>query len=291
MKPSAPMPRFVSRSGMFNIIRKGESQFDWSDLYHLFLTLSWLGFFGLIGLLYITTNAFFALVYLAGGDCIGNAQPGSFIDAFFFSVQTIATIGYGGMYPRTTYANLVVTIEALIGLIGVAMVTGLAFARFSRPTARVLFSNVAVIAPYNGVPTLMFRAANQRHNQILEAQIRLTMARNEVTTEGHFMRRLHDIKLIRSRTPIFALTWTVMHALNETSPLYGVTPEELAESQTELIITVIGIDTTVSQTVHARHSYIAEEILWDTEFVDILSLAPNGRRVIDYTRFHEVKHY
>lgn len=283
-----PLPRFVNRNRELQIIRKGSSQAYWGDLYHFLVTLSWLGFFGLIALLYIITNAIFAVAYLLGGDCIANAQPGSFTDAFFFSVQTMATIGYGAMSPRTPYANLIVTIEALVGLIGVAMVTGLAFARFSLPTARVLFSNIAVIAPYNGVSTLMFRAANQRHNQIMEAQIRLTLARNEVTAEGQLMRRLYDLKLVRSRTPIFALTWTVMHPIDESSHFYGMTAADLAQDEFELIVTLIGIDTTVAQTIHARHSYLAQEIFWDSNFVDILSVTSDGKRVIDYSRFHDV---
>jgi inward rectifier potassium channel len=178
-----PQTRLVSRKGQFtlNIVRLGVPRLHLADLYHCLLTLSWPRFFILICLSYIVTNSLFALAYLAGGDCIANARPGSFKDAFYFSVQTMATIGYGSMYPRTDYANTIVAIQALFGLWGVAMITGLAFARFSRPTARVIFSRVAVIAPFNGVSTLMYRTANQRSNQILEAQQRATLIRDEVT--------------------------------------------------------------------------------------------------------------
>lgn len=200
----------------------------------------------------------------------------------------MATIGYGALYPRTPYANWVVAIEALFGLLGVAIVTGLAFARFSRPTARVMFSRVAVIAPHNGVLTLMYRTANQRYNQILEAQQRVTLVRNEITAEGNFMRRFYDLQLLRSQTPLFALTWTVMHPLDENSPLYGLTAEMLVSQEVEILVTFTGLDETVSQTIHARHSYIPEEILWNMRFVDILSRTPDGQRFIDYTRFHEV---
>lgn len=284
-----PKPRLVSRNGEMNIERRGVSRWHLSELYHWLLTLSWPGFFALITLLYILTNTLFATLYLAGGNCIANAQPGAFQDTFFFSVQTMATIGYGAMYPRTAYANFIVTIEALFGLLGVAMVTGLAFARFSRPTARVLFSNVAIITPFQGVPTLMYRTANQRYNQILEAKQRVTLVRDEVTAEGQFMRRFYDMQLVRSQTAIFALTWTVMHQIDENSPLYGVTPEDFVNQKIEIVVTLTGIDETVSQVVHARHSFVAEEILWNVRFVDILSKTPDGYRSVDYTRFHDVE--
>jgi inward rectifier potassium channel len=254
----------------------------------LLLTLDWPQFFLLTAICYIVTNALFALLYLAGGDCIKNARPGSFLDAFFFSVQTMATIGYGAMYPSTDYANLLVTLEALIGLLGVAMATGLMFARFSRPTARVLFSRVAVITPHNGLPTLMLRVANERRNQILEAQIGLSLLRDEVTTEGLFIRRFYDLKLLRSQTRTFALSWVVMHVIDENSPLYGATPESLKEVQTDIVVTLMGIDETVSQTVHARHYYMTDEILWNMRFVDIFSKKPDGRRILDFNHFHDV---
>lgn len=272
----------------FEVVRTGVSHSHWRDPYHLMLTMDWPSFIGVTVVFYVATNAVFALLYLAGGDSIKNARPGSFLDAFFFSVQTMATIGYGAMYPQTDYANLLVAIEALVGLLGVAMATGLMFARFSSPTARVLFSRVAVIAPHNGLPTLMLRVANERRNQILEAQIGISLLRNEVTAEGHFMRRFYDLKLVRSQTRIFALSWMVMHVIDENSPLYGETPESLAEMESDIIVTLTGIDETVSQTVHARHYYITEEILWNMRFVDIFSHKLDGRRVLDLTRFHEV---
>lgn len=272
----------------FDVVRKGMSHSHWSDPYHLLLMLDWPQFFGLTAISYIVTNALFALLYLAGGDCIKGARPGSFLDAFSFSVQTMATIGYGAMYPQTDYANLLVALESLVGLLGVAMATGLMFARFSRPTARVLFSRVAVITPHNGLPTLMLRVANERRNQILEAQIGLSLLRDEVTMEGLSIRRFYDLKLLRSQTRTFALSWIVMHVIDEDSPLYGATPESLEEVQTDIVVTLTGIDETVSQTVHARHYYITDEILWNMRFVDIFSKKPDGRRVLDFNRFHDV---
>ncbi len=287
----SPQARLVSRKGQFtlNIVKLGVPRLHFADLYHRLLTLSWPQFFLLICLSYVLTNSLFALAYLAGGDCIANARPGSFKDAFYFSVQTMATIGYGAMYPRTEYANTIVAIEAFLGLWGVAMVTGLAFSRFSRPTARVIFSRVATIAPFNGVLTLMYRTGNQRFNQILEAQQRATLIRDEVTSEGEFMRRFYDLQLVRSQSPIFALTWTVMHAIDESSPLYQVTAKELIECQAEIVITLTGIDETVSQTIHARHSFVASEIMWNMRFVDIIFKTPDGGRGVDYTLFHDVQ--
>ncbi|MFB2973628.1 ion channel [Aerosakkonema sp. BLCC-F183] len=277
-----------SHDRRFNVIRKGSSHSHWRDSYHWLLTLSWPKFLAVIVLFYCAANGLFALAYLAGGDCIANARTGSFFDAFFFSVQTMASIGYGAMYPKTDYANFVVAIEALIGLMALSMGTGLMFARFSQPTARVLFSRNAVIAPHNGVPTLMFRTANERHNQILEAQVRVSLMRDEVTLEGQHLRRFHDLKLIRSSSPIFALTWTVMHQINETSPLFGATPESLANNNIEFIVMLTGLDETVAQTIHSRHYYTAEDILWNMRFVDVFSRTPDGRRAIDYSHFHDV---
>ena len=290
------LPRRVNRKKRFDIVsnrrfdvvRKGVSHSHWRDPYHIMLTMNWLSFFALTIVSYVVINALFALLYLAGGDAIKNARPGSFLDAFFFSVQTMATIGYGAMYPQTDYANLLVSLEALIGLLGVAMATGLMFARFSRPTARVMFSRVAVIAPHNGMPTLMLRVANERRNQILEAQIGLSLLRDEMTTEGFFMRRFYDLKLVRSQTRIFALSWMVMHVIDENSPLYGQTPESLEKAQTDIIVTLTGIDETVSQMVHARHYYVTDEILWNMHFVDIFTKKSDGHRVLDLHRFHDV---
>ncbi len=288
MRRRPPLVRIVKQDGRLKIVGLGAWHTYWRDPYHLLLTIPWPWFLALVALGYVVANTLFALAYLAGGDGIENARSGNFLDAFFFSVQTMASIGYGAMYPRTAYANALVAIEALVGLMGLAMGSGLAFARFSRPTARVMFSRVAVIAPFNEVPTLMFRAANKRGNQILEAQLRVRLTRDEVTTEGEFMRRVYDLKLVRSQNPAFTLSWTAMHPIDEHSPLYGATPETLAAAETAIVITLSGIDETVSQTIHARHTYAAHEILWNMRFVDILLMMPDGQRHVDYSRFHDV---
>jgi inward rectifier potassium channel len=283
-----PPIQIQARDGKFEIMGLGAWHSYLQDPYHLLLTIPWTGFLFLICAFYVTINILFALAYWIGGDCIANARPGSFLDVFFFSVQTLASIGYGAMYPKTTYANIIVTIEAMIGLMGIALMTGLAFARFSRPTARVLFSRVAVITSHEAMPTLIFRTANQRRNMILEAQMRVYLMRDEVTLEGKFMRRLYDLKLLRNQTPSFTLSWSVMHVIDESSPLYGVTAELLTQTNSMLIISLSGIDETVAQVVHARHSYGANEILWNNQFVDIIHHTPDGHRYIDYNRFHDV---
>lgn len=284
----APIVPIKIQDGRFQIAGLGVWHTYWRDPYHLLLTIPWLGFLAVIAISYLVTNTLFAFAYLAGGDCIENARPGSFLDLFFFSVQTLASIGYGAMYPKTIYANSVVTIEAMFGLIGVAVSTGLAFARFSLPTARIIFSRPAIIAPHNGIPTLMFRTANQRRNLIVEAQLQVYLMRDEISQEGQHMRRIYDLKLLRHRSPSFTLSWTVMHPIDEHSPLYGVTLESLSQTQTTIVISLSGIDESVAQAIHARHVYAAQDILWNHYFVDIIHKTPNGDRYIDYNHFHEV---
>ncbi|MFE4105659.1 ion channel [Almyronema epifaneia] len=287
-QPRRPSSRLVVRDGEVpDVVRLGDPHSQWRDLYHLLLTIPWTGFIGLLSLIYLLINALFAIAYLAGGDCIANSD-GSFMQAFFFSVQTMASIGYGSMHPVTTYANLLVVVEAFVGLLFIAMATGLIFTRFALPTARILFSHYAVISLHNGVPTLMFRTANKRRNRILEAQLWVTLVRDEITLEGEHLRRFHDLHLIRSHTPLFALTWTAMHPIDPSSPLYGETPESLAAANAEIVVALTGLDETVSQTIHARHSFVSEEILWGYRLADILLWTDDGRRAIDYTSFDRV---
>ncbi|MBD2257526.1 ion channel [Pseudanabaena sp. FACHB-2040] len=292
LKPKGrPSSRIASRAGEFSdVVRYGETHLPWKDIYHHLLKISWPGFIGLMGLVYLAINALFALAYLLGGEgAIANTRPGSFTDLFFFSVQTLASIGYGAMYPQTLYAHGLVVIEAFIGLLFIAITTGISFARFSLPSARILFSNYAVIAPQNGVPTLMFRTANKRRNRILEAQLWVTLVRDEITAEGEFFRRFYDLKLSRSHTPLFALSWTAMHPIEASSPLYGETAESLAEANGEIVVILTGIDETISQTIHARHSFLAQEIFWNYRLRDIFCWTKDGRRAIDYSSFDLVE--
>ena len=273
-------------------VKRGQTEMvhnrPFGDLYQVLLTTSWPRLVLIVAACYVAGNSLFALGYVLDRGGIDHARAGSFRDAFFFSIQTMATIGYGHMVPHSLFANILVTLEALVGVLGFALMTGLIFAKFSRPSARVLFSRVAVITQWEGIPSLLFRMANERGNQIVEAQIHLVLARDEFTSEGESIRRLHDLELIRHQHALFTLTWTAVHPITVRSPLAGVTPASLAAADTEIIVSLIGFDETFSQTVHARYAYTARDIVWGVRFVDVLSRLPNGQRRIDYARFHDV---
>ena len=261
----------------------------WRDPYHFLLTISWPVFLTLAGVAYFAVNAGFALLYALDLEGITNAHPGSFWDAFFFSVQTSGTIGYGVLAPRSFYVNVITAIESFFGLLGFALLTGLIFARFAKPTARILFSRPAVVTEFDGVPTLMFRAANERGNQILEAEVSLNLVRSTRTKEGASIRRFEELGVLRSRSPLFALSWTVMHPIDGSSPLRGLDAAELQRQSAELAVTISGIDQVFAQKIYARHTYAASDILWDHQFADILSMQPDGTRIVDYGRFHDAQ--
>ena len=277
----------IARDTADQVVRLGVERQWFGDLYHRILTMSWWQFFAVGTATYGAANLVFAALYLLQPGSIAQARPGSFADAFFFSVQTMATIGYGVMSPATFYANVLMTLETAVGLMVVALTTGLVFARFSRPTARVLFSNVAVVGPYDGVPTLSIRLANQRQNQLLAAEVTMTLVRDETTAEGELTRRFYDLTLLRDRSPVFALTFRVMHPIDADSPLHGMTYEKLAEQHAEIVVIAAGVDETLVQRVGARTSYLPHEILWAHRFVDIFGWTEDGRRAIDYARFHD----
>jgi len=258
------------------------------DLYHWLLVITWWQFLILLSLFYFFVNVVFACAYLTTNGGIANAKADSFIDAFFFSVQSLSTIGYGAMYPETLYAQILVTFEVLVGLLLVAMATGLMFARFAQPKARVLFSKVAVISPFNEIPTLMLRVANQRDNRIIEARIQISLLKNEISTEGMALRRFYNLSLMRSDSPSFALSWLVMHRIDELSPFYGENFDSLSQSNAELLVTLTGLDETFSQTIHARYIYKVRDILWSMRFVDILYQSRDNQYLIDYDKFHDV---
>jgi inward rectifier potassium channel len=289
--PASPeIPRRLIRSdGSSGIVSLGQREARFSDAYHWLLNTSRLNFALVLIGLYLGVNLIFALAYLAVGDGIANARQGSFADAFFFSVQTMSTLGYGGMVPKSIAANLLVTVEAAIGMFGIAVAAGLLFARFTRPTAGVRFSTKMVVSNYDGVPMLMFRIANQRRDQINEARVHIVFMATETTTEGYVSRRLHDLELARAFTPVFGLTWTVRHAIDEKSPLYGLSPEEIAARDGEFSILFSGYHSGFFQDVHARKGYIASEICWGMKFVDIFLELPDGRRAIDFSRFDGVE--
>ncbi len=271
----------------FSIRVRGRPFAPHKDLYHLVLGVSWTGFFGLVFLLYVAVNLLFAATYRLEPQCVSGVHD--FEAAFYFSVQTMATIGYGTFAPATRFGHMLVTFEAIVGVFATAMVTGLTFAKFARPIARVLFAEKAVIMPRNGVPHLMFRLANSRHNTVVEAQLRVTLLVNERTLEGELMRRQVDVPLVRPQTSIFALSWTAMHTIAPGSPFYG--PDALGDLRTknaELLLAMNGLDETIAQTIHARYRYAIEDVMVDHKFKDVIVTEEDGTRVIDYGNFHEV---
>ncbi len=281
-----PIVHLRVEEGQFEIVGLDRWYNHWREPYHLFSTLPWWLFFLLLTLGYGLVNTLFALAYLLDPGGIENAKPGNFADAFFFSVQTLGSIGYGAMYPNTLYTNGIVAIEAMVSIISIAVITGLAFARFSRSRARVMFSTVAVVEPYNGQPTLVFRIANQRHNQILEAQLKVFLLRDEISLEGQHLRRFYSLKLMRNETPRFSLGWTVMHTIDAESPLHGATSDSLQQMRSTILVSLSGLDETILQPIHARYVYAVQNILWNHRFIDMLYDTSDGHRYLDYRYFN-----
>ena len=262
-----------------------------TDIYHALVGMSWPRFFATFAAVFFAINSLFALLYLINPAELegGHADElPAFARAFFFSVHTLATVGYGNVVPRSLLGNLFVTVEIACGLLLIAVTSGLMFARFSRPTARILFSRIAIVTPFEGAPHLMFRVANQRNNFILEASARLSVIRQEAAN-GHILRRFHDLKLVRDRNPVFSLSWLVMHRIDETSPLYGLNAESAAAGEVELVVILSGFDATMSQQIYTRHAWHSSAIRWGHSFVDVLRVAPDGGRILDYSTFHDTE--
>jgi inward rectifier potassium channel len=258
------------------------------DFYHALLERPWWVTIAAISGAFLTANGMFAVLYLLVGG-IAHAAPASFRDAFFFSVQTMGTVGYGAMFPQSTGANLVVTAEAITGLTLTALATGLVFAKFSRSTARFIFSQRATIGPLNGVPTLSFRLGNLRGNSIVDAQIKVVMIRTEKTSEGKIFYRMLDLSLTRQRALSLSRAWNALHLIDAGSPLHGETPETLAAKEVELQVQVVGLDDATMQPVHAGHRYFARDILWGHRLADVLSETPDGHLLLDLRRFQDVE--
>ncbi len=219
----------------------------------------------------------------------GQAEMSRFWRAFFFSVHTLVTIGYGNVAPETFYANIIVVIEAITGVLGFALTTGLMFARFARPTARVMFSRHAVVAPFEGVPSIMLRAVNQRHNLILETSARCSLLRAVKDDHGRLMRRFYDLDLVRSANPVFALSWTIIHQITPSSPFFGLSEAQIRASEDEIIVVIAGTDESMAQTIHARTAYAAAKLRWNARFADMLGVGDDGRRTLDYGRFNVIE--
>jgi inward rectifier potassium channel len=281
------MSRKQTRNPSYNIRIVGVPRRWFGDGYHLFLRLSWPWALGAVVVLYLLTNSLFALAYRASGGITG-LRAGSLFDAFAFSVQTMGTIGYGAMYPSSRLAHILVIVESVTGLLLTALVTGLVFAKFSQPIGRVAFAKHVVVAPMDGVPTLMFRVGNERGNTIVEATVRVVFVRTETNREGVTFYRMTDVPLRRDRSPAMNRSWTVMHTIDASSPLHGATPESLARDEVEFMVTLVGVDDTSYQPVHARQNYEHGELVWGARHADVLSEDPAGDLVLDVSRFHDL---
>jgi len=284
--------RFLNRDGTFTVQRKGLGFFRSLSLYHWLLTMSWIRYLLLLIGFYFSINIVFAFAYYLCGPesfqgVVESASHGWAVDAFFFSVQTVATIGYGRINPVSLMANSLVTIESLVGMLGLALATGILFARFSRPSAKILFSNNAVIAPYRGVTAFEFRIANERSNQLIEANVTVTLSRFE-TEGGKRQRKFYQLTLERKSVMFFPLSWTIVHPIDESSPLAGVTKKELHDSDAEFLVLITAIDETFSQTVHARSSYKPNEVIWGSKFSNMFHTTA-GQLTVDLHRIHNVE--
>ncbi|WP_114241282.1 ion channel [Dyella sp. C9] len=280
-------PRTVFIGGR-PFISEGLTQRMWEDIYHFALTIRWPSFFALAAAIFVLLNTAFGLLYQLGDHPIANQYPANFGGAFFFSVETLATVGYGDMHPQTVYGHVVATVEIFTGMLSIALVTGLVFARFSRPRARMIFADHPVIRSIHGKPTLMVRAANARQNVIAEASAQMHLLLRESSPEGFRLRRIHDLKLVRDRHPVFTLSWSLMHEIDEASPLYGLTEELLASAEATLMLTIVGIDETTAQSMLARHRWSYRDWRWNHRYVDLVHDDELGVSHIDYSVFHQV---
>ncbi len=280
--------RLLNRDGKLTLVRRsGIKRISRNDIYVNTLRSSWSRLIFVIILLYILVNAAFAVLYLIDGG-VENARPNSFLDAFFFSVQTLATIGYGKMFPTTVFSNILVAIEALTGLAGLAVATGVIFSKISRPNARILFGNFALISSYKGVKCFIFRLGNLRASQIADPVIKAVLICDEPSEDGTIRRVFCDLSLMRNNVPLLMPSWTLRHQILADSPFFGTTESDLERKNIEIIVSVIGFDETLSQTVHTHHSYIASEIKFGGDFVDIIAWDKQGNANVDYRKFHDI---
>ncbi len=281
--PKAQIVRFGDRE----IITEGLHLSFWADISHRCLTASWPAFIGGAALVFVAFNAVFAFFYWIGNQPISNVPGGAYIDYLYFSIETLSTAGYGDMHPDTHYGHFIATVELFTGIFSMSLMTGLIFARFSRPKARLLFADNPVVCRHDGKPTLMLRLANERHNIISNATAKLWLFKNIVSMEGEQLRQFYELQLTQNQNPGLALSWTLYHVLDENSPLCGITADDLAAVKASLALVVSGYDVVAAQTVHARKTYDYSDIRFGHRYADILGIAEDGRLRVDYGRFHE----
>jgi inward rectifier potassium channel len=277
--------RFAERE----VVRHGLQHRVWQDLYHYCMTISWPLFLASWAGLFVAFNLVFSMLFWLDPGCISNLNPPGFLGDFFFSIETLATVGYGDMHPVNAYGHTLAAVEILLGITNIALVTGVMFARFSRPTARFLFANVAVVRPLDGRTVLMFRAANARQNIVMEASAQLRLIHDTVSIEGYHMRKVEDLALVRSEHPLFVLGWNILHVIDESSPLHRATAASLEAQHATINLTLSGTDETTGQVLMARHAYPSAALRWSHTFRDILASSNDGVDHFDYTRFHEVE--
>jgi inward rectifier potassium channel len=271
-------------AGGVELVKRGASRYDFSDPYHIAIDLSWKGFALAFAGLELGTNVVFASLYLASPGCVANIRPGSFSDAFFFSLETLATVGYGTMAPATLYGHIVSAIEIVCGMVFTAIMTGLLFVRFSKPRPRILYADQAVVTSHNCSPTLMVRIANGRMTLLTNATVQLGVLLFEESAEGHSLRRLRDLALSNTRLPLFALTWTVMHVIDEKSPLAGYDAERLEEGDARLFLSIEARDHAIGALVHDMRIYTAVEVLFGMHYAEAVTVDDQRRPVADLTR-------
>jgi|tagenome__1003787_1003787.scaffolds.fasta_scaffold20972061_2 inward rectifier potassium channel len=282
----APIP---VRSGRTEFLKINAAHRDWRDSYHWVLSLTWPQFYLFLLVSYLFVNLVFAILYLVEPGCIAEVTPGSFPQAFFFSVETLATVGYGHNYPANVYGHVIVTIEIFLGMIWLAVITGLIFVRFSRPTARVLFSHSILIGNHDGRPSVMLRVANLRHTSMVDAQFRLMFSRDEPVAEGELIRRFHELTVYPKYMPLFPAALTIRHTIDENSPLHGATVETLEKCDAFFVASVTSIERAFAASVESQQDYSYDDIRWNERFVDIYQELPDGNLVVDYGRIHDTE--
>jgi inward rectifier potassium channel len=282
--PAKPVAARPVRVGAFDLFTTGATRFDLRDPYHFIATMSWPMFFLCLVISELLINSAFALFYIAVPGAVSNVPAGSFIDAFFFSIETLATVGYGSMVPATRYGHVVSAVEIICGIVYTAVVTGVIFIRFSKPKAKIVYADRPVVANHNGVPTLMIRIANGRTHMLTDASVRLTALVMETTPEGHLFRRMQNLDLALSRFPLFALAWTLMHKIDDKSPLHARSEEAMKRDGVRLMLSFEARDPALSVQVHDLKSYPAEAIAFGMRYSDAISWDDQGRTSADIRR-------